>query len=313
MGIHLLLIQLNRKTLLSDGWGDGHHSVGQGMVTADELLASSTSSNIALASFFVSFKIQDPGFHSIIQETGFHSAFTILKIIQDPNSESWISFRILIQDPDLGLNFIQDSGPWISFRIQDSEFHSGSWTKFRILIPGPEFHSGFMVLNFIQDSRSWMKCRILDILGLHLYGLPSKYDPQQRYFRNPHSRQSGKTPVGPPPEAPSGPYFCWLFRNSMQTKDFTSKNWPFIQAGPSFISVTKVFFCFESLPAVGVCTQRKEKHTPPRFDVEGLARVRSVLSPLPPVLPSFAPHIVADPGCKRSPCKATRTVSTGEL
>ena len=43
-------------------------------------------------------------------------------------------------------------------------------------------------------------------------GLPSKYDPQQTCSRNPHSRPSGKTPARVPLEAPSSPYFCWLFQ-----------------------------------------------------------------------------------------------------
>ena len=36
---------------------------------------------------------------------------------------------------------------------------------------------------------------------------------------------------------PSSPYFCWLIRYSIQTKDFSSQNWLFSQACPRFIFV----------------------------------------------------------------------------
>ena len=61
------------------------------------------------------------------------------------------------------------------------------------------------------------------------------YDPQQRCFRNPHPRPSGKTPAGAPPEAPSRPYLCWLFRNSIHTRDLSRQTWLFSQACPRFI------------------------------------------------------------------------------
>ena len=35
---------------------------------------------------------------------------------------------------------------------------------------------------------------------------------------------------------------CWLFSNSIQTKDFSSQNWLFSQAYPRFISVLQTFF-----------------------------------------------------------------------
>jgi len=52
---------------------------------------------------------------------------------------------------------------------------------------------------------------------LHLYGVPSKQDPQQRCLCNPNSRPSGTTLAGAPPEASSSPYFRWLFINSTQS------------------------------------------------------------------------------------------------
>ena len=56
-----------------------------------------------------------------------------------------------------------------------------------------------------------------------MYGLPFKYDSQQRCRRNPNARPSGKTPAGAPPEAPSSAYVCWLFRNSIETRSSAAK------------------------------------------------------------------------------------------
>ena len=51
-------------------------------------------------------------------------------------------------------------------------------------------------------------------LGFHLYGLPSRYDSQQRCFRLPHSCPTGETPAGAPREALSAAKTVYFLRHA---------------------------------------------------------------------------------------------------
>ena len=63
-------------------------------------------------------------------------------------------------------------------------------------------------------------------------------------------------PAGAPPEAPARAYLCWLFRNSIQTKDFSSQHWLFSQACPRFIRRGGAHL---TLFEEGICYQRPAK------------------------------------------------------